>query len=259
MSSEKINLSEDQHPIFKSKREAVQMGYASDSTTSESEEDSDFTDEGDVTFQSDLDRVKKIEDKIIKQNNKYREDEISKNNNYYLFIQSISKSTADNLLSQFTAGGIKCQLFPDHRIRLKMSLQEKTEKKQAYREQYRNKPENIEKRKKQAEDPEVKQKRKEYSQRPDVKERKRLVSKANREFLNQAKQNLHKHWVDYKKDKIPPIERKKKAKAPKTNKRKRSDNENPDEIENKQKKIKLVSSLTHALDDCLPGNCNHFK
>jgi hypothetical protein len=91
--------------------------------------------------------------------------------------------------------GWLCNLFDGRRLTLHPSEEEKEEYARTYRQEYRSRPVNVQKRTENSKKPEVIEKRKAYASRPDVIERKKQKAKQRRDVLRLLKQ---KHSSIYK-------------------------------------------------------------
>lgn len=95
-------------------------------------------------------------------------------------------------------------------VKLKMSEEEKKEKKKSYRNEYNQRPDVAKLREDEKKSEEKKRLRKEYSERKDVKERKALVTKAKREYLAICKKGEEKpDYDEFMEGRVPRVVRKK--------------------------------------------------
>lgn len=151
------------------------------------------------------------------------------------YLKKMCKTDPPNTLFvrfSFTDDAMMKQLCSDYyyyipivyqrdRIHIKLSPEEKAEKKKEYRSQYRQRDYVKKKAEQDRADPVKVQKRKEYSMRCDVKKRKADLARAKRAYLKELRKDPQSDFAEYIKLHVPPL--------PKLPKEKLDENNNKEE------------------------------
>ena len=135
---------------------------------------------------------------------------------HFIQIKSVQMSDLVDILD-LIGTEYHIQIYPGSQIHIKLSHEQKMERKRAYRKWYRMQPKVQEKIAADKLDPEVRKKRSEYAKRPEVMERKKLIAKERRIYLRQQRQNPNSDYKQYMSKVIPPLNKKHKRKLEKKN------------------------------------------
>jgi hypothetical protein len=125
--------------------------------------------------------------------------------------QAEEQNQNQNYVSKY--GKMEISTIEPELVRVKLSDLEKARKKEAYRSEYRKRPEVVAKREARNESEELRKARKEYAQQPEVKARKMELAKARRQMLKTFKEQHPREYSNIKKTLYKPIERKRPRKS----------------------------------------------
>lgn len=127
------------------------------------------------------------------------------------------------LLNDFqnSIGSDSIDLIPYEMVKIKLSEDEKQQRKVIYRKQYNKRADVKEKREMKNKIPEVIEARKKYASQDEVVVRKQILSKGRRLMLQKFKEENPKQYYEYRNLYIPPVERKRKSESPDNGKNKK--------------------------------------
>ena len=135
-----------------------------------------------------------------------------------LFIEIATPNLGEEgmleLYNSFKDSDHSFKFIPPYLVKLKLSDEEKTQRKRAYRAKYNSLPKTIALREENKKDAEKQRQRKEYSARQEVKNRKAQLQRAKRDFIGLARQGIFQPYDEYMDKHVPKIQREKKPKAP---------------------------------------------
>lgn len=167
--------------------------------------------------------------------------------NCFLKIKCETESDLDinKMVEELQAKGVLgVEVVPEEKVKIKMSEEEKQERKTRYSKEYRNRPDVIAEREKRKDDPEYQAQRKIYANLDHVVERKKVLNKARHDMFDAIKTRMPSLFQQLKKEFVPS--------KPRMPRAKRAKKIVEDVVEGTKKTLKRAANLA-GLDDPRKG------